>query len=138
MSTSDAAQVPIIDIGPLAGDGDSGRVAESIARACRSSGFFYVTGHAVDETLERNLEALSRRFVTQDLDTKMEILRRIPNLRKVSMNYRINIDRGAAALGTDYVFSYKPNPACFATDGFDLGTAVETATASALPRFSAR
>jgi hypothetical protein len=53
----------------------------------------------------------------------MEILRRIPNLRKVSMNYRINIDRGAAALGSDYVFSYKPNPACFATDGFDLGKA---------------
>lgn len=57
------------------------------------------------------------------LDTKMEILRRIPNLRKISMNYRINIDRAAAAVGKDYVFSYKPNPACFATDGFDLGQA---------------
>ncbi len=54
------------------------------------------------------------------LDTKMEILRRIPNLRKVSMNYRINVERGAAAVGGDYVFSYKPNPAVFATDGWDL------------------
>ena len=57
------------------------------------------------------------------LDTKMEILRRIPNLRKVSMNYRIHVDRAAAALGQDYVFSYKANPACFATDRFDLGRA---------------
>ncbi len=54
------------------------------------------------------------------LDTKMEILRRIPNLRKVSMNYRINVERGAKAVGADYVFSYKPNPAHFATDGWDL------------------
>ena len=57
------------------------------------------------------------------LDTKMEILRRIPNLRKISMNYRIRVDRAAAAAGSDYVFSYKPNPACFATDTFDLGKA---------------
>ena len=57
------------------------------------------------------------------LDTKLEILRRIPNLRKVSMNYRIHVDRAAAAVGADYVFSYKPNPACFATDKFDLGQA---------------
>jgi hypothetical protein len=54
------------------------------------------------------------------LDTKLEILRRIPNLRKVSMNYRSNVDRGAQAVGADYVFSYKPNPAHFATDGWDL------------------
>ncbi|MBW7893790.1 MAG: hypothetical protein H3C27_01650 [Opitutaceae bacterium] len=53
------------------------------------------------------------------LDTKMDILRRIPNLRKVSMNYRINIERGAKAVGADYVYSYKPNPACFATDTWD-------------------
>ena len=57
------------------------------------------------------------------LDTKMDILRRIPNLRKVSMNYRIHVDRGAAAVGSDYVFSYKPNPACFATDAWNLGKA---------------
>jgi hypothetical protein len=57
------------------------------------------------------------------LDTKMEILRRVPNLRKVSMNYRIHLERGAAAVGSDYVFSYKPNPACFATDGWNLAKA---------------
>ncbi len=57
------------------------------------------------------------------LDTKMDILRRIPNLRKVSMNYRINVARGAAAVGGDYVFSYKPNPAVFATDSWNPGKA---------------
>jgi len=57
------------------------------------------------------------------LDTKMDLLRRVPNLRKVSMNYRIQVDRAAAAVGGDYVFSYKPNPACFATDDWNLGNA---------------
>ena len=57
------------------------------------------------------------------LDTKMDLLRRIPNLRKISMNYRINVARAAAATGADYVFSYKPNPAVFATDRWDLGQA---------------
>lgn len=53
------------------------------------------------------------------LDAKTDLLRRIPNIRKVSMNYRINVERGAQKLGADYVFSYKPNPACFATDKWD-------------------
>lgn len=52
------------------------------------------------------------------LDQKMEILRRVPNLRKVSMNYRIKPERAAAAVGGDYAFSYKPNPACFAIDAW--------------------
>ncbi len=54
------------------------------------------------------------------LDTKMHLLRQIPNLGKVSMNYRIQVERGAEAVGSDYVFSYKPNPACFATDSWNI------------------
>ena len=74
MSADDAAQVPIIDISAvMRGAGDQSSVARAIACACRDSGFFYVTGHAVDEALQRRLEALSRRFFAQDLDTKMEI-----------------------------------------------------------------
>jgi isopenicillin N synthase-like dioxygenase len=66
--------VPIIDIEPLvSGTGDPTSVATEIARACRECGFFYVTGHSLDEALERQLEVLSRRFFAQDLDTKMEI-----------------------------------------------------------------
>jgi len=49
------------------------------------------------------------------LHRKIDMLRRnIPNLRKVSMNYRVNIDEAVEAVGRDYVFSYKPNPAVLA------------------------
>jgi hypothetical protein len=50
------------------------------------------------------------------LDGKMDIVRRIPNLRKVSMSPRVNLDRAVQAVGTDYVFSRKPNPAILAWD----------------------
>jgi hypothetical protein len=45
------------------------------------------------------------------LDLKMEQVRRIPNVRKVSMSTWANKERGAAEIGRDYVFSHKPNPA---------------------------
>jgi isopenicillin N synthase-like dioxygenase len=66
--------IPIIDISPLIG-GTEGRhaVAARIRRACREYGFFYITGHGVDEGLQRRLEYLSRRFFAQDIETKMEI-----------------------------------------------------------------
>src|SRR6266542_2429336 len=74
MSPVNVPQVPIIDIGPLvSGAGNPTSVAAEIAGACHECGFFYVTGHSVDEALERQLEVLSRRFFAQDLDTKMEI-----------------------------------------------------------------
>lgn len=52
----------------------------------------------------------------EPLDGKLEILRRIPNLRKVSMSPWIKIDRAVKAMGADFVFSYKPNPALLACD----------------------
>ncbi|NNM87590.1 MAG: hypothetical protein HKL95_03625 [Phycisphaerae bacterium] len=52
----------------------------------------------------------------EPLDFKMDILRRIPRLRKISMNYRIKLSRAVVAVGADYVFSYKPNPAPLAED----------------------
>jgi isopenicillin N synthase-like dioxygenase len=48
-------------------------VAAAIAGACREHGFFYVTGHGVDESLQARLEALSRRFFAQDVVTKMQL-----------------------------------------------------------------
>ncbi|MGB9682908.1 MAG: hypothetical protein ACPL1I_07970, partial [bacterium] len=51
----------------------------------------------------------------EPLHRKMDMLRRnVPNLRKVSMNYRVNVDEAVEAVGRDYVFSYKPNPAVLA------------------------
>lgn len=56
----------------------------------------------------------------EPLDLKIDILRRAPRLRKVSMNYRINLDRAVQKMGGDFVFSYKPNPAYFAERRFRL------------------
>jgi isopenicillin N synthase-like dioxygenase len=74
MPDASVSNVPVIDVGPLVtGAGDRSRVAADIAHACREWGFFYVTGHGVDEALQRRLEQASRRFFARDLETKMEI-----------------------------------------------------------------
>jgi hypothetical protein len=52
----------------------------------------------------------------EPLARKMAILRRIPNLRKISMSAWVDAAKGAEALGTDYVYSMKPNPAILAED----------------------
>jgi hypothetical protein len=44
------------------------------------------------------------------LDGKMEQVRKIPHLRKISMSPWANKERGAAEIAGDYVFSCKPNP----------------------------
>ncbi|HEX2578730.1 MAG TPA: 2-oxoglutarate and iron-dependent oxygenase domain-containing protein [Aquihabitans sp.] len=57
--------LPVIDVGPLVGPADHAavaRVADEIDRACRSTGFFLVTGHGVPrEDLDR-LDAAARAF----------------------------------------------------------------------------
>ena len=55
----------------------------------------------------------------EPLHKKIGILKSVKNLRKISMSTWINIDEASEALGTDYVFSFKPNPAHLAMDGFD-------------------
>ncbi|MBO0858102.1 MAG: isopenicillin N synthase family oxygenase [Chloracidobacterium sp.] len=66
--------IPVINIGPLL-SGTAGRqgVAAEIGEACRKCGFFYITGHGVDEGLQRLLEDLSRLFFAQEVESKMEI-----------------------------------------------------------------
>jgi hypothetical protein len=53
------------------------------------------------------------------LDLKLDIITKIPNLRKVSMSPWTKAERGAAGLGKNFVFSSKPNPAFLAFDDFD-------------------
>jgi hypothetical protein len=71
--------------------------------------------------LKHDIPWLSRWGLTyygccEPLDFKMDLLRRIPNLRKISMNYRINLHRAVQNIEDQYVFSYKPSPALLATD----------------------
>lgn len=54
----------------------------------------------------------------EPLDDRLHIIRKLPNVRKVSMSPWVNLQRGAAAIGPDYVFSRKPSPATLATDRF--------------------
>jgi hypothetical protein len=53
------------------------------------------------------------------LDGKMAEVRLIPRVRKVSMSPWVNEEQGAAAIGGDFVYSRKPNPAFLAWDPFD-------------------
>ena len=55
----------------------------------------------------------------EPLDKKMNVLRKIPKLRKISMSPWINIDNAVKEVGTDYVFSYKFNPAFMAETEWD-------------------
>jgi len=71
---NNCSQLPVIDISALVSVGLQQQVvASQINQACRECGFFYITGHSIDEDLQLHLEELSREFFSQDLATKMEI-----------------------------------------------------------------
>jgi len=55
----------------------------------------------------------------EPLDKKMAQVRKIPNLRKISMSPWVDEEIGAGEIGSDYVFSRKPNPALLAWPEFD-------------------
>jgi len=53
------------------------------------------------------------------LDQKMDEVRMIPNVRKVSMSPWVDEERGAAEIGGEFVYSRKPTPALLAEERFD-------------------
>lgn len=53
------------------------------------------------------------------LHDRMDQVRIIPNVRKVSMSPWVDQARGAVEIGADFVFSRKPSPAMVAMDHFD-------------------
>lgn len=55
----------------------------------------------------------------EPLHEKIDILRQIPNLRKISISPWADPARAAEQIGLDYVISYKPSPAILATDVWD-------------------
>ena len=55
----------------------------------------------------------------EPLDNKIDILKRIPNLRKISMSPWVDLEPAAEKMGKDFVFSYKPIPSIFAGDNWD-------------------
>ena len=56
----------------------------------------------------------------EELHDRIDLLRKtIPNLRKISMSPTVDVEKGAEQIGRDFVFSRKPNPAVFVTDGWE-------------------
>ena len=55
----------------------------------------------------------------EPLDTRWKVIRELPNLRRVSVSPWSDREKMAAALGSRYIFSMKPNPADLAMEGFD-------------------
>jgi hypothetical protein len=55
------------------------------------------------------------------LDKKIEQVRKLPNVRKISMSPWADHRNGANEIGGDFVFSSKPNPANLAMTSFDSG-----------------
>jgi DNA-binding LacI/PurR family transcriptional regulator len=55
----------------------------------------------------------------EPLHNKIDIIKRIPHVRKVSMSPWADTEKGAQRLGKDLVFSDKPNPAFLAGPTWD-------------------
>jgi hypothetical protein len=55
----------------------------------------------------------------EPLDLKVDLLRQVPNVRKISMSPWVDEERGAAKIGRDFVYSRKPSPALLAVDHWD-------------------
>ena len=74
LTPADFSHIPIVDVSPLVADTpDKQSTARQLGQACRESGFFYVVGHGVDETLQARLVSLSREFFAQDVEQKLRI-----------------------------------------------------------------
>ena len=76
----------------------------------------------------------------EPLHDKIDIVRKIPRLRKVSMSPWVDQQKGAERLAPDIVFSRKPSPAFLAPDSWnpeavekDLRHTVETCAAAGCP-----
>jgi len=55
----------------------------------------------------------------EDLTRKIDMLRKIPNLRRIAVSPFADAPRCAEQIGTDYVISYRPSPADMVSYGFD-------------------
>jgi hypothetical protein len=49
----------------------------------------------------------------EPLDRKIDILEKIPNLRKISMSPWVDLERATRNVGREYAVSWKPNPDIF-------------------------
>jgi hypothetical protein len=105
------------------GDYDPGYVKPHNMWGCSNAQIFSEVSPQMhwDFALKHDLRWLARWGLTyygccEPLDRKIDLLRRIPNLRKVSVSPRCNTPRAIREIGDRYVISRKPNPAILAED----------------------
>jgi hypothetical protein len=55
----------------------------------------------------------------EDLTDKIDVMRRIPNLRRIGVSPMADAARCAEQIGTDYILSYRPSPTDMVGYGFD-------------------
>lgn len=55
----------------------------------------------------------------EPLDGKIDIIRAVPHVRKISMSPWVDVERGAERIGRDFVFSRKPSPALLAGETWE-------------------
>ncbi len=61
----------------------------------------------------------------EPLDEKIDILRKLPKLRRISITPWANVENAAEKIGKDFVLSYKSNPAFVAGKSFDERPVIE-------------
>ena len=55
----------------------------------------------------------------EDLTHKIDMLRKVPNLRRIAVAPAANVRKCAEQIQQDYVFSYRPNPSEMICFGFN-------------------
>ncbi|OMP01944.1 Isopenicillin N synthase [Corchorus olitorius] len=80
--TTDFKYIPIIDVGPLVAKGDDLKmyqdeevreVVKQLDKACKETGFFYVKGHGIPESLIKEVKDVTHKFFDQPYEEKLKI-----------------------------------------------------------------
>lgn len=110
-------------------DFDPGKVRPANMWGCSNAQIFSSVSPEMhwEFAMEHDLRWLSRWGLAyygccEPLDRKMNLLRRIPNLRKISVSPWNDLPVILGEIGSDFVASIKPNPACFLDSNWDAGT----------------
>lgn len=65
--------IPVIDIAPLLRGESMAETAEALMRAAQNTGFFYIQGHGISESLQQQAFDIAKRFFDLPLDDKQQI-----------------------------------------------------------------
>jgi len=107
------------------GDAERVRLKDLWARAATQIFTDGVSPEMHDEFAIQYEKRLLERFglscygCCEPLDRKMHVVRKISNLRRVSMSPWVDVARAAEEVGKDYVYTHKPHPGIVSMPGWD-------------------